>query len=67
MAKYLRRAAITERYGIPTSTLYDWMAKGSFPRPIRLGARSVGWSAEELEAWEQARIKDRDDAMGQSN
>ena len=40
-AKYLRRPAVSERYNLPRSTLYDLIAKGHFPRPVRLGVRAV--------------------------
>ena len=60
MVRFLRRPAVTARYGLPPSTLYDWIAKGLFPKPVRLGARSVGWSVEELETWEHARVAARD-------
>ena len=56
MSKFLRRPAVSARYdGLPASTLYDWISKGLFPRPIRLGARAVGWRIEDLEAWERSR------------
>ena len=60
MPKYLRRPAVTERYALPPSTLYDWIKQGLFPRPVRLGARAVGWAVEELEAWERDRAAERD-------
>jgi prophage regulatory protein len=63
MTRFLRRPAVSARYGLPPSTLYDWIAKGQFPRPVRLGVRSVGWALEELEAWERDRL-DRRDAHG---
>ncbi|HVE22494.1 MAG TPA: AlpA family phage regulatory protein [Acidocella sp.] len=53
----LRRPEVTARYGLPTSTLYDWMAKGLFPKPIQLGPRSVGWCVEDLERWEIERMQ----------
>jgi prophage regulatory protein len=55
MAKYIRRYAVSERYGIPASTLYDWIAKGQFPKPVRLGVRTVAWEVTELDAWESTR------------
>lgn len=60
MPKYLRRQAVSERYGLPRSTLYELISKGLFPKPVRLGARAVAWSVEELEAWERARMAARD-------
>jgi prophage regulatory protein len=59
--KYLRRPAVSERYNLPRSTLYALIAKGQFPRPVRLGVRAVGWAIDELEAWERARAAERRD------
>lgn len=59
MKKFLRRPEVSERYGLPPSTLYDWIAKGLFPKPIPLGRRAVAWSVDELEAWERARAAAR--------
>lgn len=57
----LRRPAVKARFGIRAdSTLYEWMAAGVFPKPIKIGPRAVAWVAAELEAWEQARIAERD-------
>jgi prophage regulatory protein len=60
MTRFLRRPAVTARYGLPASTLYDWISKGLFPKPVRLGARSVGWSVDELDRWERERLDARD-------
>jgi prophage regulatory protein len=37
--------------GIGRSTLYAWVADGEFPRPVRLGARAVGWRESDVSAW----------------
>ena len=58
--KFLRRPAVSARYGLPASTLYALIAKGHFPRPVQLGLRAVGWSVAELDAWERAKTEDRD-------
>ncbi len=52
----LRKPAVLSRIGIKNSTLYDWIAKGFFPRPISLGARSVGWLSSEVDAFIAQRI-----------
>jgi len=44
---------------VPRSTLYAKVAEGEFPTPIKLGQRSVGWSAAEVEAWIDSRISQR--------
>jgi prophage regulatory protein len=52
----LRRRAVQTITGLSRSTIYARMGAGTFPSPIRLGARSVGWLAEEIEAWIAERI-----------
>ena len=59
----LRKQAVKARFGIRSdSTLYEWMAAGSFPKPIKIGPRAVAWVLSELEAFERQRIAERDAA-----
>jgi prophage regulatory protein len=55
-ARVLRRRAVQAITGLSRRTIYAKMGAGTFPSPIRLGARSVGWLVEEIEAWIEARI-----------
>ena len=41
--RILRRAEVELRTGLSRSTIYAMMDDGSFPRPLRLGKRAVGW------------------------
>ena len=45
--------------GFP-SHIYRKIADGTFPRPIKLGDRAVGFVEEELDAWIEQRIALRD-------
>jgi prophage regulatory protein len=47
----LRRRTVETRTGLGRSTLYQKMAQGEFPRPLRLGPRSVGWRQSDIDAW----------------
>jgi prophage regulatory protein len=49
--KILRRHAVEEMVGIGRSTLYAWVANGTFPKPVRLGVRAVGWRESEIVKW----------------
>lgn len=42
--------------GLSCSTIYDLMAKGQFPRPVRIGVRAVGWVESEIADWIASRI-----------
>jgi prophage regulatory protein len=56
----LRRTDVERLTGLPRSTIYDRMARGEFPKPIKLSAKSVGWLESEVAAWQQARIDARE-------
>lgn len=57
MAKrLLRKPRVKELTGLPFSTINLSVSLGEFPKPILLGARSVGWDSEAVEMWIQARI-----------
>ena len=55
----LRLPQVINTTGLPRSSLYAKIAEGEFPAPIKLGQRSVGWSAAEVEAWIDTRISQR--------
>jgi prophage regulatory protein len=52
----IRRDDLEKITGLPRSTLYAKIAKGEFPKPIKLGARSVGWLEQDVAKWQQQRI-----------
>jgi prophage regulatory protein len=41
--------------GLGRSTIYRWIAEGSFPAPVRLGRRAVAWRWSDLDRWTQSR------------
>ena len=45
----LRRREVLELLKISTSCLYSGMARGVYPRPIRIGSRAVAWRREDIE------------------
>jgi prophage regulatory protein len=45
----LRRGQVEREVGLKRSTIYQRMQAGTFPRPIRLGERAVGWRASDIE------------------
>jgi prophage regulatory protein len=53
--RILRRPEVERLTSLSRTTLYTWMARGDFPRPVALGARTVGWRESDVEAWLAAR------------
>jgi prophage regulatory protein len=53
MQRILRRRQVEDFCGLSRSSLYEQIAKGQFPKPIQISARSVGWLADEVRAWQE--------------
>ena len=47
----LRLPDVEARCAVNRRTLYYWIERGLFPRPINLGPRTVGWLDRDIEAW----------------
>jgi len=45
--------------GLGRSTIYRWIADGSFPPPVRLGPHAVAWRWSDLDRWTQSRAVTR--------
>ena len=52
----LRLPAVKHSTGLSRSTIYLRVAEGTFPRPVSLGGRTVGWLENEVQEWLQRRI-----------
>ena len=49
--RLLRRQEVESLTGLSRATLYAMMAEGRFPKPLRLGRRSVGWRLSDIDDW----------------
>jgi prophage regulatory protein len=58
--RVLRQKQVLELLGISHSTLWEWVRKGRFPRPISLGPNTRAWLPEEIDQHLLARAKERD-------
>jgi len=56
----IRRKQVEARTGLSRSTIYVRVADGSFPAPVKLGARAVGWVASEVDAFLAHCVAQRD-------
>lgn len=54
----LRRRQVQARTGLCRSTIYQQIKEGTFPKPVSLGARAVGWIESEIEGWLASRIEE---------
>lgn len=56
ISNILRLTVVLQRTGLSRSSLYTYINAGTFPKPISLGARCVGWLETEINNWIQQRI-----------
>ncbi|WP_408127248.1 AlpA family phage regulatory protein [Paraburkholderia strydomiana] len=47
----MRRVEVESETGLSRSTIYKRVKDGTFPAPLKLGERSVGWRVAEIEAF----------------
>jgi prophage regulatory protein len=53
----LRLPAVKAIIGLSRSTIYLRVAEGTFPKPVSLGARAVGWLQSDIESWLHQQIE----------
>lgn len=53
----LRLPDVKSRTGLSRSTIYLRVNEGSFPKPISLGGRAVGWIESEIQDWVNKQIE----------
>lgn len=52
----LRRRDVQARTGLSRSTIYLKVSQGTFPKPISIGARAVGWISAEIDTWLEQQV-----------
>lgn len=62
--RIIRLKEVIDSTGLARSTIYKYIAENTFPKPVSLGDRCVGWVDGEVHDWILARIEERDLALG---
>ena len=55
--RILRRAEVQARTGVSRSGIYAAIKSKTFPAPVKLGVRAVGWLESEIDGWIDERIR----------
>lgn len=64
---FLTKEQVMQRVAIAESTLYKWIAAGSFPAQIKLrGGKSSRWLEHEITEWQQQQIAYRNQTVAYS-
>ena len=51
----LRCTTVTKRTSLAKSTIYYLIQNADFPKPVKLGLRTVAWREDEINAWIDSR------------
>lgn len=55
--RMLRRKEVEQITGRSRSSIYDGIATGTFPKPVKIGARAVAWPESVIRAWIAERME----------
>lgn len=61
--RILRLKEVLHLCGLSRSTVYNYIERDLFPKPIKLGARGIGWVAIEISEWIEKRMCKREDQL----
>ena len=53
----LRLPSVEAQTGLSKSEIYRRIKAGTFPQPLKLGARAVAWPAAQIDAWVKSLIQ----------
>ena len=50
-SRLIRLQEVLERVPLSRTSIYNWINAGTFPRPIKIGPRSVAWLESAVDEW----------------
>lgn len=54
-AQLLSRQKVQSKTTLSRSSIYDMIARGEFPKPLKISGRRVAWLESSVDAWIQSR------------
>jgi prophage regulatory protein len=58
----IRLDEVTRRTGLRSTSIYEAMKAGTFPKSVKITPKAVAWVDTEIDAWVSARIAEREAA-----
>ncbi len=58
--RLLRLPEVIQRIGLRRTAIYDGIAAGTFPAPVRLTERAVAWPESSIDTWIASRPSARE-------
>lgn len=60
MRKFLRLPDVMAATGLSRASIYAFVKDKDFPPPVKLGQRASAWDGDEVDAWMDRRMSERD-------
>ena len=60
--RFIRLPQVIEMTTLAKPTIYKYMAKGTFPKQIQIGGKSVVWNERDVIDWMNSRSQQRPEA-----
>lgn len=57
--RLIKLKEVIEKTSLGHSSIYKFIAEGSFPKQVSLGAKSVAWLESEIDDWIMDRVEER--------
>ncbi|MBH0058083.1 AlpA family transcriptional regulator [Pseudoalteromonas sp. SWXJZ94C] len=57
--RLIKLKEVIEKTSLGRSTVYEFMTKGTFPKQVSLGAKSVAWLESEVDDWIEEKVRGR--------
>lgn len=56
-AAYVSDAYLALHFGIRRETIWAWVRRGDFPKPVKLSPQMTRWRWADVQAWEAAKAE----------
>ena len=65
----LRMKDVCSELGVSRASVYRLLQSGSFPKPLKLGKRAIGWERDHIQQWVKSRgaARQAEQAQGASD
>jgi prophage regulatory protein len=61
--RLIKLKEVIEKTSLGRSTIYEFMTKGTFPKQVSLGAKSVAWLESEVDDWIEEKVRKRSNVL----
>ncbi|MBB1410569.1 AlpA family transcriptional regulator [Pseudoalteromonas sp. SG44-17] len=57
--RLIKLKEVIQKTSLGHSSIYKFIAEGSFPKQVSLGAKSVAWLESEVDEWIEEKVRGR--------